>query len=214
MRLPRRQRLEIPLRHETEAHPVPIVADASIATAVVGEGRNIPLLILDTSSRPDIETMVQAHQTLGPGDATSVWSFKESGFVCRTPRLLLKVTKPSECVVVIDFDMAKRQGPLVDQIVWAQGVYLQPGRPGDRLATTMDNPKILVEVPASKEFEKRFWPIYEKAIFRNFRQMGMSRADAKQSVQTFLREWRDIFHRRIQFRRGSEKKTRSGATSP
>ena len=64
MRFARRQRLEIPLRHEAEAQPVPIVADGMIATAVMGEGRNIPLLILNTSCRPDIETMVQAHRTL------------------------------------------------------------------------------------------------------------------------------------------------------
>lgn len=37
-------------------------------------------------------------------------------------------------------------------------VYLQPGRPGDRLASTHDNPMILVEVPANGAFAKRFRP--------------------------------------------------------
>ena len=50
-----RNKIKIGLRHPVEKKPVPIVADASIATAGLERGRNIPLLILDTSSRPDVE---------------------------------------------------------------------------------------------------------------------------------------------------------------
>ena len=184
-----------------------------MATAVIGEGRFIPLLILDTSSRPDIEAMVRAHQELfEPGDATSVWSFKERLFGHTAPLLLLRITKPSECVILIEFDMTKRQALLVDQILWSQGVYLQPGRPGDRLATTLDNPKILVEVPAREAHKKRFQKIYEKAIFRKFRKMGMSRSDSKRSVHAYLKQWQEVFHRRIQFKR-QPVGFRTGATS-
>ena len=200
MRMSNDSWVEIPLRHRSEALPVPIVEDASVATAFMGEGRNIPLLILDTSSRPDIEAMVRAHQEFGPGDATSVWSFEKRLFGLTSPLLLLRITKPSECVVLIEFDMTKRQGVLVDQILWAQGVYLQPGRPGDRLVTTMGNPKILVEVPANEAYKKQFQKIYEKAIFRKFRKMGMSRSDSKHSVQVYLKKWREVFHRRIPLR--------------
>ena len=195
------KRVEIPLRHTSEANPVPIVADAIVATAAMGEGRNIPLLILNTSARPDIETMVRAHQELGPGDATSVWLFKKYRFRLASPQLFLRITKPSNCVILIDFDVTKGKGMLVDQILWAQGLYLQPGRPGDRLSTTMENPKILVEVPANEAFEKQFQSFYEKAIFRKFRELGMSRADSKQSARGFLEEKRYLFHRRIAFRR-------------
>ena len=212
MRLPGHPWVKIPLRHPSEMNPVPIVADGMIATAVMGEGRHIPLLILDTSSRPDIETMVLAHQEFGPGDVIFVWSFKERWFGLASPLLLLRITKPSECVVVIEFDMTKRQGILVDQILWAQSVYLRPGRPGDRLATTIDKPSILAEVPASEAFDKRFQRIHEKALFRSFRKKGMSRADSKQSVEFFLKGWRGVFHQRIPFRQSSEE-FRAGTTS-
>ena len=201
MRMLKHPRVKIPIRHRSEALAVPIVADGTVATAVMGEGRNIPLLILDTSSRPDIEAMVRAHQEFGPGDATSVWSFKERLFGHASPLLVLQVTKPSECVVLIEFDMTKRQGLLVDQILWSQGVYLQPGRPGDRVALTLDNPKILCEVPASKAYKEKFQKIHEKAIFHEFRKMGMGRSDSKRSVHVLLKKWREVFHRRIQFKR-------------
>ena len=66
--------------------------------------------------------------------------------------------------------------------------------------TTMGNPKILVEVPANEAYKKQFQKIYEKAIFRKFRKMGMSRSDSKHSVQVYLKKWREVFHRRIPLR--------------
>ncbi len=68
------RREAVRVRHPAEAEPVPIVADAGIATVAVGDGRMIPLLILDTSRRPDIEDMVKAHHALeGQGDVKAQW---------------------------------------------------------------------------------------------------------------------------------------------
>ena len=205
-----RSRVKIPLRHPSEAGSVPIVADATVAMAAVAEGRNIPLLILDTSSRPDIDSMVRAHE-LGPGDATSYWSFKKRWPRLLSPFLVVRTTKPSECVVAIVFDMMKGQGTLVDQILWAQCVYLQPGRLGDRAGTTIDSPKLLVEIPANEAFRSRFQSVYERAIFRKYRQLGMNRAHSRHAVQTFLKKWRAALHRPFPLRRNPVEH-RTGAT--
>ena len=198
----------IPIRHEAEGKPVPIVSDAAVATALWGEGRTIPLLILDTSSRPDVDALVQAHLELGiPGDARSDWSLG-SRKRNPVPQLILRFTKPSECLLLIEFDMPKR-GLFVDQVLWAQGLYLQPGRPGERLITTMDNPRILVEIPTNEVFQEVFRPIHEKAIHRMFRKEGMTRAAAKRSTRLYLKEWRNAFQRRISFRNASDQPTES-----
>ena len=207
-----RSRVKIPLRHPSEARSVPIVADGIVATATVAEGRNIPLLILDTSSRPDVDAMVRAHE-LGPGDATSYWSFRKRWFRLPSPSLVVRTTKPSECVVAILFDMMKGQGILVDQILWAQCVYLQPGRPGDRAGTTNDSPKLLVEVPANETFRGYFQSVYERTIFRTFRQLGMNRADSRRAVQTFLKKWRAALHRPLPLGRNPEERL-TGVTMP
>lgn len=44
----------IELSHEREKDALRIVADGAIAHPGVGEGRLIPLVILDISSRPDL----------------------------------------------------------------------------------------------------------------------------------------------------------------
>ena len=202
----------MPLRHPSEADPVPIAGDGMVATAIQSYGRWIPVLILDTSSRPDIETLVRAHGELGPGDAISGWTFQTRlGFGLAAPKLVLRFTKPSQCVVMVEFDLEK-QGILVDQILWAKGVYLQPGRPGDRLATTFDTPRILVGVTANGAFAKRFRSARKKALFLSFRNRGMSRTDSKNAVRALLREWQSVFYRNMRFR-SQEAARREGKTS-
>ena len=203
MKLRRRNRVEIPLRHEGEETPVPIVSDAIMATVLVGEGRMIPVLILDTTSRPDIYTMILAHGELGSGDATSLWSSQRFWFGAQSVRLVLRVTRPSECVIIVEFDI-EQQGVLVGQILHAQGVYIQSGRPGDRLATTLNRPRILVEVPLNREFQQRWEQLFAKANFKRFRRDGLSRAEAKQAVRTFTARWQEIFHRRMNFGRNRD----------
>lgn len=202
----------MPMRHPSEADPVPIAGDGMVATAIQSYGLWIPVLILDTASRPDFETLVRAHGELGSGDAISGWSFKTRlGLGFAAPKLVLNFTKPSQCVVMIEFDL-EEQGILVDQILWAKGVYLQPGRPGDRLATTFDTPRILVEVTGNGTFAKRFRSARKKALFRRFRNRGMSRTDSKRAVRALLRKWESIFYQNM--RLGSQEAApREGKTS-
>ena len=201
---PRPNIVEIPVRDAAEALPVPIIADGAIATVRWGEGRTIPVLIIDTSTRPDLENFVTSqYWTEIVGDAESIWSFKKRPRGFPRPLLLLNFTKPSRCLLIIEFDIP-RQGVLVDQIIWSHGVYLQPGRPGDRLSTTLENPRLIVEVPPNEIFRGEFESVYKKSIFRQFRREGMSRTHAKKQVNSYLRKQRDVFQRRVPFRRPSD----------
>lgn len=64
----RHGRPSIKIRKEHEKRAVTIVADAGIAVDGIGGGRLIPLLILDTTDRPDLEELIRVHQHLTPGD--------------------------------------------------------------------------------------------------------------------------------------------------
>ncbi len=191
----KRSRIVIPVRHESEGVPVPIVADASVASIGIGQDRHIPLLILDTSRRQDIETMVQAHDETIPGDSVSYWTIERRRFTLDSPRLVVEISKPSKCVIVVEFEMERNHGIVVQLILHSKGIYLQPGRLGDRLSNTLDNPRILVEVPPNNDFEGAFRPLYEKALFRKFRERGMNRAQSKRCVQRYLDESGKTFDR-------------------
>ena len=183
----RRRAFEI--RHALEAQPLPVVSDALMASRGVADGRLIPVLILDTSSRPDIDSMVRAHESLGPGDVMSGWGVR-SRFDSSHIRLFLSVSRPSSCTLLIDLPTVTRGGT-VDRIVQAQGLYVQPGRPGDRLASTLDHPRILVEVP-SRDFRSTWEVLLRKELTRSFRRQGLSRSNAKKATTAFLNQWRDF----------------------
>lgn len=176
------------LPNQVDGEPVPIVADGAIATVALGEGRLIPLLILDTSKRPDIEDMVKAHKYLPPGDVKSLWG--------RIPKsespvsLILQFQRPSEVLIILEFNITN-QGLLIEQILKAKALYLQPGRPGDRPSITMDKPKIIVEVPDSG-FQKEWKKIWLKELTKMFRTKGLRRVEAKLAAETAIHEIQTI----------------------
>lgn len=178
---------------QVAGEPVPIVADGAIATVVLGEGRLIPLLILDTSKRPDIEDMVKAHGYLPSGDVKSLWG--------RIPKsespvsLILQFQRPSEVLIILEFNVTN-QGLLIEQILKAKALYLQPGRPGDRPSITMDKPKITVEVP-DLGFQEEWKKIWHKTVVKMFKKKGLRRREANLAADTVINKMQAIHDFRI-----------------
>ena len=99
------------------------------------------------------------------------------------------------CTVILEFDPA-RQGILVDQTVRSEALYIQPGRPGDRLANTMDSPRLLIEVPA-KQFAREWDKIFQKAMVGELRNRGLKRVQAKRAGRKAIHEMRKIGSTRV-----------------
>lgn len=87
------RRANIPLTGPGSSKTVPIVGDAAIATAILGEGRLIPVLIIDTSDRPDIGDLVKILQRPPLGDVTSQWG--RLHWHKKTVALILTFKRPS-----------------------------------------------------------------------------------------------------------------------
>src|SRR5260370_35196772 len=96
---------EIKVRGPHEAVPVRIISDALIGTTVVGEGRMIPLVILDTSTRPDIEELGRVHEHLAPGDVKSVGA-QLDGHKNKID-LVLTYIRPMELIDILRFEIAR-----------------------------------------------------------------------------------------------------------
>lgn len=173
--------------------PVLIVGDAVIASRGIGEGRLIPLVIIDTSSRLDIDDFVKAHTQLPPGDVETQWG--------RPPRkkdriwLVLSFLRPSKCLVVLEFEIVI-QGILVEQTLTAQALYIQPGRPGDRLSTTIDNPRVIVEVPRSG-FDVEWNRMLHRSITKDLRKRGLNRTKAAIASKEAILLMREFGHFRL-----------------
>jgi hypothetical protein len=185
---------EVSLNSAVELHPVPIASDGVIATSGVADGRLVPVLILDTTTRPDIDDMVAAHLKLGPGDVDSRW-YRPSRWHTKVVGLHLDFRQPAPCVVRIEFEV-ERKGALVDTILRARGLFLQPGRPGGRLRDSMDAARLIVEVP-STDFVKLWDSIFEAGIIRRYRRQGGSRGESKRLAREAIERWRSITSHRL-----------------
>jgi len=159
-----------------------------LAVSVVGDGRGIPVLILDTAQRPDVDELFRVHAEVRTGDHVVTWGRLpgREGSVA----LFLELVRPIELTVILEFDI-ERQGGLVDAIIRARCVYLQPGRLGDRLALTLDNPRILVSI-GDLGFDEDWDKTFRKHLVERLRREGLGRPDAKRAVSHFLNEWRQF----------------------
>jgi hypothetical protein len=184
------KQLEVQLRSEREKRPVPIVADAAIASTVLGHGKLIPLVILDTTDRPDVEEFVRIHSFLSPGDVTVAWVQYPHGK--RNLSLLIQAQRPSEVTFFIAFDLDSSQVVIVDQVIKGRALYIQPGRMGDRLTTTLDHSRILVEV-GDLSFDDTWDRLLYAVTVKRFRSEGMSKAQAKNAATKLIAEWRGTF---------------------
>jgi len=172
--------------------PLPIVADGVVATVGVADGRMVPVLIVDTEGRPDVDHMVKAHKHLPPGDVQTQWG--RPTHLKDHVALFLRFQRPVPTDVSLVFNIIE-QGILVDLMLTAGAFYLQPGRAGDRLSATMEAPRIIVEVVT--EFKNKWDDLFPKTVRSHFRQLGLNRHDAKAAATQAVALMREMTAHRL-----------------
>lgn len=193
MRLPFSRSHEFKVNHPREAKAVPIAGDAAIATPGTVDGKLVPLLILDTRERPDIAEAIKNQASFPEGDVTTAWGKVLGGN--SDVALFLRFLRPTEVSAVIEFAIPER-GILVEHILMAKAVYLQAGKPGDRLVHDTERQKMIVEVPDTG-FRPQWDKIYAKSVTKRFRTEGLSRTEAKSATKRYVEEIRGIARFRV-----------------
>lgn len=171
---------------------VDVVADGGIANVAFAEGRILPVLIVDKRPLPALDDYLRAHEHNPPGDVVLQWA--QPTFSSKTVFLRMTVTRPTDLVFAIAFDVSK-QYSLVDSIIHSRGFYLQTGMPGDRVSATMGATRIIVEVP-----DLGFFPQWDRILSRNlsarFRKRGLSKKEANEAVKGQMRSMRELWELR------------------
>jgi len=185
------KKTEIHVRYVRETHPVRIVADAAVSTCGRHGGRLLPLLLLDTTDRPDIADFIRVHESSGPGDVEVTWGKVEAKGHEGAVALFLTFIRPMEFFMELEFNIV-RQGILVEQALTGQGIYLaQAEGDGDRLSKNVDRPKVLVEVPDTG-FRDKWDDLYHKHLAQDFRSKGLGRSESRQAARSVIEELRKL----------------------
>ncbi|WP_145751754.1 hypothetical protein [Nitrospirillum amazonense] len=173
----------INVNNDREKTAIRIVSDGAISHPDVADGKLIPLVILDTTNRPDLSEFIRAHLFLGAGDVSCQWGqmIDHPETVC----LILTFARPSQLVAAIEFSIPAGNGIIVEHILAAKALYIQAGKEGDLLRDNLDAPKVILEVPDTKF--RRIWDkIHYSYSFKQFRRHGLNRRAAKKAAQEFI----------------------------
>lgn len=172
-----------------QSQQVPIISNAMIAAQPIGDGRSIPLIIIDCTNRKDISNLFENHKITGNGEINTRW--------IKTDRdknkigLFFEFKEPTNCIFYVEFNIPT-SGALVDMIVKSQSLYIQPGQIGDTIGTTLDNDRIVVEIP-SEDFEVEWNKIYRSQITKHFKKKyGVSQRKATAIADDFINEMKLI----------------------
>ena len=167
---------------------VTIVADGMIGHPGIQSGRLVPVLVIDCAQHPALEALVHAHAETPPGDVVCSWGWNR--FSKKNVYLTLRFKHPVETTATIVFSVSQ-QGVLVESIINARAVYLQPLSSGSRVSEGMQKPKIIVEIPASATFP--LWgDLYRRELEDQYRSKGLARAQAKVAARNHLSLLRDV----------------------
>ena len=180
-------------RKLTASSSVPIVGDGAIATNAIGEGRMVPVLIVDCSEKVELRDLIYAHEDTESGDVSVRWTtekWKKDKII-----LLLEFSSPSVLEVFLKFDVKKYVG-VIDGILHANALYLQPEESGKKVSEGMDNVKILVEIPDTG-FLPAWEKIYTGCLTKVFKKSGFSKAEAKKAVEQHKTNLREIWSQRM-----------------
>jgi len=153
----------------------------------------MPVVMVDTSDRPDIDELIRVHRFTPPGDCSSRWATALDGG--ESVFLILKFARPLEADLTIEFNLERHSG-LVDNILRARGLYLLHGLDDDTFTTTTENQRILVELPPTG-FERTWEGVFRRHVAKIARREGASSSQARRAAADFIADWRALMDIRL-----------------
>jgi hypothetical protein len=181
----RNKRIRFRVEHELETRPAKIVSEPE--RAYMRDGKLIPLVVLDTNERPDIDLLFASYTPETAGDVAIQWG-RRDGAAKGTVTLNIQFIVPVRQFLMLDFEIV-RQGLVVDGILRTRELYLQGVRSGGDAATQVQSPRVRVVVPDTK-----FDGIWEELLIDELAQrskaLGATDQHARFLAQESIRRWR------------------------
>lgn len=172
---------------------LPIVGDGAIGHPDIGDGRIIPVIIVDCESNPQIYELIRIHEHTPPGDVRVTWGRDLLGK--KHVHLKLEFEQPLRCEARIAFPLAK-YSEFVDGVIRSRGIYLQPLQSGARVSEGLGKPKILIEIPDTATFPE--WrKILRDTVEKKYRRQGASRAEVQVLTEAHLERLGELWSKRM-----------------
>jgi len=180
----RNQRIRFSVEHELETRPAKIVSEPE--RVYMRDGKLIPLVVIDTNERPDIDSLFASYTPETVGDVAIQWG-RRDGAPKGTVTLNIRFTAPVKQLLMLDFEIV-RQGLMVDGILRTRELYLQGVRSGDG-DTQVRSPRVRVVVPNTK-FDGIWEELLIGELVQRSKALGATDHHARFLAQESIRRWR------------------------
>ncbi len=161
-------------------------AEGTVTSRDIANGKMIPIVIVDTENKKDIEEAIIIQGNTETGKITTAFSkTKDERYI----GLTISFIEPVEKEFTIIFDADNYFGT-IDLIIKSKLLYLQAGKKGDRVKNTLGNPKMLMTIYVDDDFKKEFLKILKSNFIKNM--SNMSKLQKEQAFNSFYSEWSKI----------------------
>jgi hypothetical protein len=168
------------------------VAEGIVSNRDTANGKFIPVVIVDTENNDEIRESILLQGSVENGKVITSWGRNKDESIIY---LIISFQKPVEKEFVIAFDIDKYVGT-IDFIVKTRLLYLQPGKNGEKMSTTIEKPKILMEVP-SDDFENEWKNIFRKCFERKLLKSNLNKKQRLNYFNEFYSEWKKLSETRF-----------------
>lgn len=171
---------------------VTIVSSSLVMERNLADGRSIPLIIMETTDYPEIQRAIELHKATEQGDVSLTWGkTPDSKYVV----LVVEAISPVEIKYMIGFEVSEHYG-LLDMVLKTHLLFVQAGKEGDRITSTFNKPRILLELPIT-DFEPEIFRLIKKAKRKRFKRLKVKRKDLKEVIEQFDKEWENFTSKRF-----------------
>lgn len=151
------------------------VSTGTIAAEGIANGRMVPAVIVEDSDGK-IEKIINFHEGFRYGSCEVQWGSSPDS---KEIILTLSFKEPTPQRIAILFKTLIN-GATIDQILYARCMYLLTGNSGDRLATQINQKKVLIEI-GQTGFEHYWENIFRKQYVKKLqKENNFSKKDANQ----------------------------------
>ena len=180
----RNKRIHFNVEHELETRPARIVSEP--ARVYMRDGKLVPLVIIDTDERPDIDSLFASYTPETVSEVAIQWA-RRDGAPKGTVTLSIQFIAPVKQHLLLDFEIV-RQGLVVDGILRTRELYLQGVRAGEAGAQVR-SPKLRVVVPDT-QFDGIWEDLLIHELAERSKALGASDHHARFLAQESIRRWR------------------------
>lgn len=162
-----------------------VSASSAIASVDVANGRNIPVVFVPSDDNKKIDDIISLHENFEEGNCFTSWGItpdKKYALLC------LDFQNPVKQKVILFFDIV-RFGIVVEQIMYAQCMFLTIGGEASKLSLCMGQKRILLDVYCD-EFKDLWSVIFRKEYAKYLRKKyKISKKEALECFDNMLKKW-------------------------